>query len=78
MTGPKARLEPPRNRSPLTLMQTLSAPGAQARGSFRKLAPFCPSHLSSPSFSLSIRTFFRATISSVWVSRARSGMKTHP
>lgn len=26
----------------------------------------------SPSFSLSIRTFFRATISSVWVSRARS------
>lgn len=32
--------------------------------------PASPPH--SPSFSLSIRTFFRATISSVWVSRARS------
>lgn len=32
---------------------------------------------SSPSFSLSIRTFFRATISSVWVSRARSATGAH-
>ena len=70
----------PRDQPPLTIMHAPLSELRQLASSYPLPleCKWCRGPPSSPSFSLSIRTFFRATISSVWVSRARSGREVPP